>query len=70
MSNILLVTRKPPQILMVEMKVAAVPKAWGIVCGRTPPPINRRPPTAVMPEMALVTDIRGECKAGVTPHTV
>lgn len=24
----------------------------------------------LLPEMALVTDIRGECKAGVTPHTV
>jgi hypothetical protein len=28
------------------------------------------PPTAVSPEMALVTDIRGECKEGVTPQTV
>lgn len=28
------------------------------------------PPTAVSPEMALVTDMRGEWSAGVTPHTV
>lgn len=32
--------------------------------------MRRRPPTAVIPDMALVTDISGECKAGVTPHTV
>lgn len=30
----------------------------------------RMPPTAVMPEMALVTDIRGEWRAGTTPQTV
>ena len=28
------------------------------------------PPTAVTPEMALVTLMRGECRAGVTPQTV
>lgn len=28
------------------------------------------PPTAVRPEMALVTDMSGECRAGVTPQTV
>jgi len=27
------------------------------------------PPTAVMPEMALVTDMSGECSAGGTPST-
>jgi len=27
------------------------------------------PPTAVMPEMALVTDMSGECSAGRTPLT-
>jgi hypothetical protein len=32
--------------------------------------MRSKPPTAVIPEIALVTDIRGECKAGVTPHTV
>lgn len=29
----------------------------------------RRPPTAVIPEMALVMDIRGVWRAGETPHT-
>jgi hypothetical protein len=37
--------------------------------GKYPPPKIRRPPTAVIPEMALVIDIKGVCKAGVTPHT-
>ena len=32
--------------------------------------MSTMPPTAVSPEMAFVTDIRGECRAGVTPHTV
>ena len=27
-------------------------------------------PTAVIPEIAFVTDMSGECKAGVTPQTV
>ena len=29
-----------------------------------------QPVLSVSPEMALVTDIRGECRAGVTPQTV
>jgi len=29
-----------------------------------------RHPKHNLPEMALVTDMSGECKAGVTPHTV
>ena len=32
--------------------------------------MSTMPPTAVRPEMAFVTDISGECSAGVTPHTV
>ena len=31
--------------------------------------MSSMPPTAVSPLMALVTDISGECSAGVTPHT-
>ena len=31
--------------------------------------MSSKPPAAVIPDTALVTDIRGECKAGVTPHT-
>lgn len=29
----------------------------------------RRPPTAVIPEMALVIDIKGVCRDGATPQT-
>ena len=32
--------------------------------------MRSKPPTAVKPEIALVTDIKGLCRAGVTPHTV
>ena len=32
--------------------------------------MSSMPPTAVRPLMALVTLMRGECSAGVTPHTV
>ena len=32
--------------------------------------MSSKPPTAVKPEMAFVTLIRGLCRAGVTPHTV
>lgn len=37
--------------------------------GRYPPSINSIPPTMMIPETALVTDIKGECKAGATPQT-
>jgi hypothetical protein len=32
--------------------------------------MHTKPPTAVSPDMAFVTDIRGECRAGATPQTV
>lgn len=41
-----------------------------MLLGRYPPPMSSNPPTAVRPEMALVTLIRGLCRAGVTPQTV
>ena len=70
MSNILCVTTKPPPMFMDEMKAAKAANVWMVSVGMYPPPINKSPPTAVVPEMALVTDMRGECKAGLTPHTV
>lgn len=60
MSNILLVTRKPPKMLMLEMKAAEAAKVCAVFDGNRPPPICKRPPTAVIPEMAFVTDISGE----------
>lgn len=84
MSSILLVTRKPPPMLMDEMKAAPRANDWAVVAGTRPPeqclyfsiindripPMRQRAPAAVVPEMAFVTDISGEWRAGVTPQTV
>ena len=59
-SSILLVTRKPPIILIEEMNAAPAARDWAELDGNKPPPICSKPPTAVMPEMAFVTDISGE----------
>lgn len=40
-----------------------------MVWGNTPPPKHNKPPAAVNPETAFVTDIKGVCKAGYTDHT-
>jgi hypothetical protein len=55
---------------MEETKTAVAAKNWGIEPGRTPPPKQSRPPAAVKPEIALVTLMRGVCKAGVTLQTL
>lgn len=52
------------------MRLECKEVTWEDVEGRRPPPMSTMPPTAVSPEIAFVTDIRGECSAGVTPHTV
>ena len=57
-------------MLIDEIKAAVAASAPAVVAGRYPPPIHRSPPTAVIPDIALVTDISGEWRAGVTPHTV
>jgi len=57
-------------MLMLEMKAAEAAKVWAVLDGKRPPPICKRPPTAVIPEMAFVTDMSGEWRAGVTPQTV
>lgn len=54
---------------MDETSAATAARYCGVVWGTKPPPISNKPPAAVIPETALVTDIRGECKAGVTPQT-
>jgi hypothetical protein len=50
--------------------MAAPASVCAVLPGTRPPPASTMPPTAVSPEMALVTDMRGECRAGETPHTV
>jgi len=69
MSNILLVMIKPPVMLIDEIKVAAAASEVAVLLGIKPPPIITRPPAAVIPEIALVTDISGECRDGATPQT-
>ena len=69
MSSILLVTMNPPAMLTEEISTDNEARACGKECGKYPPPKISNPPTAVIPEMALVMDIRGVCRAGVTPHT-
>mmetsp|Transcript_17243 Transcript_17243/g.43954 ORF Transcript_17243/g.43954 Transcript_17243/m.43954 type:complete len:200 (-) Transcript_17243:1212-1811(-) len=69
MSSMRCVTRKPPPMLMAEVSTAKAARKDEAELGRRPPPASMSPPTAVRPEMALVTDIRGECSAGFTPHT-
>jgi hypothetical protein len=66
-ANILWVTINPPKMLMEASTTAKNPKVVEI-----PPmlgPAARRAPTIMTLEIALVTDIRGECKAGVTFQT-
>ena len=70
MSNIRCVIIKPPIMLILEINAAEVANACGIVSGNMPPPIKSKPPAAVIPDIAFVTDISGLCKAGVTLQTV
>ena len=60
----------PPTMLTDDMTTAAKPRACGTLPGSTPPPQMIMPPAAVMPEIAFVTDMRGEWRAGATPQTV
>ena len=68
-SSIRLVTTKPPAMLTDEIRTDNEANACGKDPGKYPPPRISKPPTAVIPEIALVIDIKGVCKAGVTPHT-
>lgn len=52
-----------------EIRTESEAKACGNEPGKYPPPKISNPPTAVIPEMALVMDISGVWRAGVTPQT-
>lgn len=56
-------------MLILDTSVANAASEVAVLLGSNPPPIKTNPPAAVMPEIALVTDIRGEWSAGVTPQT-
>mmetsp|Transcript_45483 Transcript_45483/g.128661 ORF Transcript_45483/g.128661 Transcript_45483/m.128661 type:complete len:256 (-) Transcript_45483:1457-2224(-) len=66
-SSMRLETRKPPKMLIDDTATAPYAKP----CPTAPPPVptTSKPPTAVKPEIAFVTDIRGVCRACTTPHT-
>src|SRR5450759_5052626 len=65
------VTRKPPKIFTLAKTSATKPKPRA----QTPPlppiatPTASSAPTTITEEIALVTDIKGVCSAGVTDHT-
>jgi hypothetical protein len=69
-SSIFFVTRKPPAMLIAEMSSApaassCVAPLRAKVCAGS----SSIAPTAVSPEIALVTDMSGEWSAGGTPAT-
>ena len=61
------VTMKPPTMLIVARRIAAVPTIT--IGDESGPLICSMPPSTMMPLMALVTLISGVCRAGVTLHT-
>ena len=67
MESILLVTTKPPKILTAAKPTATKPKYLEIVLSIGP--AAKRAPTIITDEIALVTPIKGLCKAGVTDQT-
>jgi len=65
------VTKKPPNILMAARDIAKKPRIFEIVKTLSALPANPAiiAPTIITDDMALVTDISGVCKDGVTLHT-
>ena len=67
------VTRKPPKML-TEANTSATKPSARAQNGPLSSPTSATPtassaPTTITEEIALVTDISGVCKAGVTDHT-
>jgi hypothetical protein len=68
------VTRKPPKMLTLAMMSAAKPSSFAVqppdaAASAASTATASRAPTTITEEMALVTDISGVCRAGVTLHT-
>ena len=74
-SNIFPETKNPPAILTNDKTVAMAPiqcageSGIRLVLEWSPEAKRSMPPIAVQPEIAFVTAIKGECRAGATPHT-
>jgi hypothetical protein len=71
MASILWVTRKPPKIFIAAKDIAKNPKILELLKIFSEFPANPAmiAPTIITDEIALVTDINGVCKDGVTLHT-
>mmetsp|Transcript_9299 Transcript_9299/g.22847 ORF Transcript_9299/g.22847 Transcript_9299/m.22847 type:complete len:355 (+) Transcript_9299:2167-3231(+) len=65
-SSIFFVTIKPPTIFTADIEVAVAARRS---VPMPPFPSNIIPPSAVAPEIALVTDMSGVCRACATPIT-
>tara|TARA_A100001011_G_C13538060_1_gene527339 strand:+ start:102 stop:302 length:201 start_codon:yes stop_codon:yes gene_type:complete len=65
------VTKKPPKIFMAANDIAKKPKILDVLNILSVSPANPAiiAPTIITEEIALVTDIRGVCKEGVTLQT-
>jgi|TARA_B110000238_G_scaffold147004_1_gene158481 hypothetical protein len=65
------VTKNPPKILIAAKDIAKNPKILEIlkIFSEFPAKAAIIAPTIITDEMALVTDIKGVCKDGVTLHT-
>ena len=70
-ASILWVTRKPPNIFIAANDIAKNPNKLEVLKILSELPANPAiiAPTMITEEIALVTDIRGVCKEGVTLHT-
>ena len=71
MASILWVTRNPPKIFIAARDIAKNPKILEELNILSELPANPAiiAPTIITDEIALVTDIKGVCKDGVTLHT-
>eukprot|EP00982_Pelagococcus_subviridis_P009672 30937-Pelagococcus_subviridis.AAC.30 len=69
MSSIRPVMKNPPAMFTALIATAAAAAVAATVSGRSPPRMSSSAPIAVIPEIAFVTDISGECSAALTPLT-
>jgi hypothetical protein len=65
------VTKKPPKIFIAARDIAKKPNILEILKTFSELPANPAmiAPTIITDEIALVTDIKGVCRDGVTLHT-
>ena len=70
-ASILWVTRNPPKILIAAKAIAKKPNILEVLnkLSEFPDKPAIIAPTIITEEIALVTDIKGVCKDGVTLHT-